>query len=48
MLSQVREKDLRLFIDMAREPEPATPQEVGFSVLIPAFMESPLRFRAPF
>ena len=43
MLRQVREKDLTLFVDMAREPRPPTPDAVGLQVLIPAFMISELR-----
>ncbi|AVO45459.1 flagellar type III secretion system pore protein FliP [Phreatobacter cathodiphilus] len=43
MLKHVREKDLALFQELSREPVPATPQEVSFRVLIPAFMISELR-----
>jgi flagellar biosynthetic protein FliP len=43
MLRHVREKDLALFIEMSREPPPATPQEVQIHVLVPAFMISELR-----
>ncbi|HVL74148.1 MAG TPA: flagellar type III secretion system pore protein FliP [Beijerinckiaceae bacterium] len=43
MLRHVREKDLALFMDMSREATPATPQEVGLHVLVPAFMISELR-----
>ena len=43
MLRHVREKDLALFMEMSREPPPATPQEVGIHVLVPAFMISELR-----
>jgi len=43
MLQHVREKDLQLFIEMSREPPPATPQDVQIQVLIPAFMISELR-----
>lgn len=43
MLRQVREKDLALFQELSREPAPATPQEVSFRVLVPAFMISELR-----
>lgn len=43
MMRQVREKDLALFIDMAREPAPTDPSQVGLHVLIPAFMISELR-----
>lgn len=43
MLKNVREKDLALFLDMAKEPRPATPEEVSLRVLVPAFMISELR-----
>jgi len=43
MLKHVREKDLALFQELSREAVPATPQEVSFRVLIPAFMISELR-----
>jgi flagellar biosynthetic protein FliP len=43
MLSQVREKDLTLFMDMAQVDEVATPEETPLKVLVPAFMISELR-----
>jgi flagellar biosynthetic protein FliP len=43
MMRNVREKDLALFLDMAREPRPEDPQAVSLRVLIPAFMISELR-----
>jgi len=43
MLKHVREKDLALFMEMSREPAPATPEEVQIHVLAPAFMISELR-----
>jgi flagellar biosynthetic protein FliP len=43
MMSQVREKDLVLFMDMAQIDEVATPEATPFQVLIPAFMISELR-----
>ncbi|WP_245973855.1 flagellar type III secretion system pore protein FliP [Bosea caraganae] len=43
MLQHVREKDLQLFIEMSREPPPATPQDIQIQVLVPAFMISELR-----
>jgi flagellar biosynthetic protein FliP len=43
MLAHVREKDLALFMDLSREPRPATPEAVGLHVLVPAFMISELR-----
>ncbi len=42
MLSHVREKDLGLFLDLAGE-KPATPEDVGLRVLVPAFMISELK-----
>ena len=43
MLKNVREKDLALFLDMSREPRPATPEATPLTTLIPAFMISELR-----
>jgi flagellar biosynthesis protein FliP len=44
MLKHVREKDLALFIELSKaEERPATPEQVGLHVLIPAFMISELR-----
>ncbi|WP_444849101.1 flagellar type III secretion system pore protein FliP [Methylopila sp. Yamaguchi] len=43
MLAHVREKDLRLFQDLSREPAPEGPEAVSLRVLIPAFMISELR-----
>lgn len=43
MREHVREQDLRLFIDLSREPPPATPEEISLRILIPAFMISELR-----
>jgi flagellar biosynthesis protein FliP len=43
MLKNVRDKDLALFLDMAREPRPDTPEAVSLRILIPAFMISELR-----
>jgi flagellar biosynthesis protein FliP len=43
MLSQVREKDLKLFIDLSNAPQPETPQDVSLRALVPAFMISELR-----
>jgi flagellar biosynthesis protein FliP len=43
MLKNVREKDLKLFMDMSHEAVPATPQEVSLRVLVPAFMISELK-----
>lgn len=43
MLRQVREKDLQLFVDMSRQPPPASPEVTPLQVLVPAFMISELR-----
>ena len=43
MQKNVRDKDLRLFMDMAKEPEPAGPDQLSLRILIPAFMISELK-----
>jgi len=43
MLKNVREKDLKLFTDLAKEPVPATPQDVSLRILVPSFMISELK-----
>ena len=43
MLRQVREKDLALFVDLAKLPKPATAQDLPTHVVIPAFILSELR-----
>jgi flagellar biosynthetic protein FliP len=43
MQKNVREQDLKLFVDMAKEPEPATPDALSLRVLVPAFMISELK-----
>jgi flagellar biosynthetic protein FliP len=43
MLRQVREKDLALFVDIARLPTPSDASAVPTHVVIPAFMISELR-----
>jgi flagellar biosynthesis protein FliP len=43
MLRNVREKDLELFVNLARVPRPTGPDQVGLEVLTPAFMISELR-----
>jgi len=42
MLKNVREKDLKLFVDMSREAAPARPEDLSLRVLVPAFMISEL------
>lgn len=43
MLQHVREKDLGLFVDLAGEDKPASPEGVSLRALVPAFMISELR-----
>jgi flagellar biosynthetic protein FliP len=43
MQKNVREKDLKLFSDMSREPAPASPEEMSLRILVPAFMISELK-----
>jgi flagellar biosynthesis protein FliP len=43
MLQHVRDKDLELFMNMSRDPRPATPEATPLTTLIPAFMISELR-----
>lgn len=43
MLKQTREKDLALFLSMARVRQPQGPQDIPNSVLIPSFIISELR-----
>jgi flagellar biosynthetic protein FliP len=43
MEKNVRDKDLKLFVDMAKEPVPAKPEDLSLRVLVPAFMISELK-----
>lgn len=43
MMRQVREADLALFLKMARQPRPQTPDDIPLRVVIPAFMLSELK-----
>ncbi len=43
MLRQVREKDLALFVKIAKEKRPEKPADISLSVLIPAFVISELK-----
>jgi flagellar biosynthetic protein FliP len=43
MLEQTREDDLQLFVDLAGAEQPANPDEVGATTLVPAFVISELR-----
>jgi flagellar biosynthetic protein FliP len=43
MQKNVREKDLKLFMDLSGEPPPATPEQMSMRILFPAFMISELK-----
>jgi flagellar biosynthetic protein FliP len=43
MEKNVRESDLKLFLDMAKETTPAKPEDLSLRVLVPAFMISELK-----
>lgn len=43
MLKHVNEKDLALFIKIAKEPRPSKPEDVSLSTLIPAFVIGELK-----
>jgi len=43
MQKNVREKDLKLFMDLSKEPPVATPEAMPLRILVPAFMISELR-----
>ena len=43
MQKNVREKDLKLFMDMSGEARPATPEDMSLRILVPAFMISELK-----
>ena len=43
MQKNVREKDLKLFLDLSGEPPPATPDAMSLRILVPAFMISELK-----
>jgi flagellar biosynthesis protein FliP len=43
MQKNVREKDLKLFVDMAKLPAPEKPEDLSLRVLVPAFMISELK-----
>lgn len=43
MLKQTRQKDMALFVKMARMPQPSTYRDIPNSVLIPSFIISELR-----
>ena len=43
MLKQTREKDLALFIELARVERPRSPDDLGLQIVVPAFIISELR-----
>ncbi len=43
MLKYAREKDLALFLEMAKEPRPAKPEDVTMRVVVPAYILSELK-----
>ncbi len=43
LLRFAREKDIRLFVEMARDPAPRTPADLDLKVLIPAYILSELK-----
>jgi flagellar biosynthetic protein FliP len=43
MLKETREEDLQVFIDLSKEPRPATANDVSLEVLLPAFVVSELK-----
>jgi len=43
ILKQVRESDLKLFVEMSRLPLPETPDDIPFYVLTPAFIISEMK-----
>ena len=43
MLHYVREKDVALFVELAKEQRPATPDDVSMRVLLPAYILSELK-----
>jgi len=43
MLRYAREKDIALFLELAREPRPARPEDVAMRVVVPAYILSELK-----
>jgi flagellar biosynthesis protein FliP len=43
MLKYTREKDLALFVELAREPRPARPEDLGLRIVAPAYLLSELQ-----
>jgi flagellar biosynthetic protein FliP len=43
MLKYAREKDLALFLELAKEPRPAKPDDIAMRVVVPAYIVSELK-----
>jgi flagellar biosynthetic protein FliP len=43
LLRFAREKDIKLFVEIARDPAPRTPADLGLKVLVPAYILSELK-----
>ncbi len=43
MLKFAREKDLALFLELARQPRPASPEDLSMQVVVPAYLVSELK-----
>jgi flagellar biosynthesis protein FliP len=43
MLKYAREKDLALFVELAHEPRPARPEDLGMRIVAPAYLLSELQ-----
>jgi flagellar biosynthetic protein FliP len=43
MLRYTRQKDLALFVELAKEPRPRTPEDLSMRVVIPAYILSELK-----
>jgi len=43
MLRYTRQKDLALFVELAKEPRPRTPDDLSMRVVIPAYILSELK-----
>ena len=45
MLRYVREKDVALFVELAKEPRPKNPSDLSLRVIVPAYITSELSSR---
>jgi flagellar biosynthetic protein FliP len=43
MVHYVRERDVALFVELAKEPQPRTPQDLSLRVLVPSYLLSELK-----